>query len=146
MTVDSSIHRHGGPGHAFVQVRARRRRGHRQDHVRQAAPHRRVREAVRGHARRRGPPAGLPHEQGPHPVQRLGHGRPGEVRGAPRRVLHPGELRHTHVRRHQQGHLQKRAQLAQGSRQGVREHSYRPLREQGRHQGPQGQGQGHSLS
>ena len=83
---------------------------------------------------------GVPHQQRRHPVQRLGHCWPGEVRRTERWILHPGPVRHHHVRRHLQGHLQERPQLAQGLGQSLREHPHRSHREQGRHQGQKSQG------
>ena len=66
-------------------------------------------------------------------IQRVGHGWPGEIRRPPRRVLHPGAVRHHHVRRDEPRDLQERPQLAQGPRQGLREHTHCPHRQQGRH-------------
>ena len=36
-----------------------------------------------------GPPSCIPHQQGCHQVQCVGHGRPGEVRRTEGRILHP---------------------------------------------------------
>ena len=39
-----------------------------------------------------GSSSGVPHQQGRHQIQRLGHRRPGEVRRPQGRILHPGQL------------------------------------------------------
>lgn len=51
-----------------------------------------------------------------------------------------------HVRRHLSGHLQERAQLASRLGPRLREHSHRPLRQQGRHQRQKSQSQKHRVS
>ena len=52
---------------------------------------------------------------------------------------------HHHVRCNLSCDLQERAELAQGSGQGLREHTHRVDREQGGHQGQEGQGQEHCV-
>jgi hypothetical protein len=99
------------------------------DHVCQAPFDWRVREEVHCDPRCRSPPSRLHHrtltepssatrqltahaEPRPHPVRRLGHCRPGEVRWSPRWILHQRPVRYHHVRRHLAYHIQERPQLA----------------------------------
>ena len=54
-------------------------------------------------------------------------------------------MRDRDVRRDVPGDVQERAELAPGPGPRLREHPHRAVRQQGRHQGPQGQGQVHRV-
>ena len=92
-----------------------------------------------------GTSSSLLHKQRTHPLQCVGHSRPGEVWGAQRRLLHSGTVCNYHVRRDGPGHLQECSQLASRLGTGLWKHSYCVVWEQGGYQGSKGEGKVHRL-
>jgi hypothetical protein len=70
--------------------------------------------SLRSDDRRGGPPARLHHQSRQAAFLLLGHRRPGKVRRAAGRLLHPRPVRHHHVRRHLAVNVQERADVAPG--------------------------------
>lgn len=86
----------------------------------------------------RSPPTLLFHKFRHDLLQCLGYRWTGKVRWSSWWILHPGPVRHYHVRRHLQNHLQERPQLAPRSWACLREHSHCTVWKQGWRQGRSG--------